>query len=272
MNTESGPIGLSSAPSSAPKIVLVAIAVLSVVLAVVLSVIAALVPGVPWWLGIPLGIAAAVVVVVLRVRRSAELLLAGLGAAPADPDRYARFHNIAEGLSLAGGVDEPELYVVDDDARNAAAVAQGNRSAIVASTGLLEALDRISLEGLVAEALVRIRNGDAEASTLGAALFSGLLRGPLAPIGKPAAIVGLRRLLPEDRDLAADRAAVALTRYPPGLLHAFTTIRSGTARVGQPSAATEHIWLVPPSTVGEGGELVVNGVPLEVRIDVLTEL
>ena len=118
---------------------------------------------------------------------------------------------------------------------------------MVFSTGLLDALDRVSLEGVVAEALVRIRSGDAEAATLGAVLYGDLQRGPLAAIGKPAAVVGLRRLLAEDRDLSADRAAVALTRYPPGLLAALSIIRDGTPTTAAADPSNEHLWLVPPT-------------------------
>lgn len=246
--------------------------VLAVPLVVVSCLVLAVVPWIPWFVGIPVGLVVAAVIVARRVRRAADILLAGLGAVPADSGDHARFHNLVQGLSLAGGVPEPELYIVHDDARNAAAVVQGDRSAIVASTGLLQALDRISLEGVVAESLVRIRSGDAEASTLGAALFGGLLLGPVAAVVRPAAAFGLRRLLPADRDLVADRAAVTLTRYPPGLLAALTTIRSGSARARVATMANEHVWLVPPATVGEARDVVVSGAPLDLRIDVLAEL
>ncbi len=280
MNTESESAGPSSNPtptgaaasSSAGQIVLLAVALLAVPAMVILCLVAAVLPGVPWWLGIPLGLLAAGVVVFLRYRRAVDHVLSGLRVAPAKPETYPRFHNIVEGLSLAGGVAEPDLFLIDDDGRNAVALAQGDRSAIIASTGLLESLDRISLEGLVAEALVRIKSGDAEAATLGTALVGGLLAGPMSAIGKPAAAFGLRRLLADNRDLAADRAAVALTRYPPGLLSALTTMRAGSVRLDVAGPGNEHLWLVPPATVEGAADVVVAAAPLDLRIDVLGEL
>lgn len=247
-------------------------AVLAVVLVLAACAVLALVPGVAWWLGIPIGVVAAATVVLVRLRSAVALVLGSIGAVPASEHDYPRLHNLTQGLSLAGGVSEPELYVVDDNGRNAAAVAYGERVAVVCSTGLLDALDRVSLEGVVAEVLVRIRSGDAEAATIGTAIYGGLLRGPLATIGRPAASLGLRSLLADDRDLRADRAAVALTRYPPGLLQALTIIRAGSPVTAATNASNEHLWLVPPATVERGADAVVDGSPLDLRIDVLGEL
>lgn len=251
--------------------VAIAAAVFAVPAMIVASVVLALVPGLPWWLGLLIGAAIGVAVAAVRLRRALAILLTMLDAEPADPADHPRIHNLVEGLSLAGGVAEPELHVVDDDARNAAALAQGPRTAIVVSSGLLDSLDRVALEGVVAEALVRIRSGDAEASTIGAALFAPMLAGPVAAVATPVASHGLRLLLDEERELVADREAVALTRYPPGLLAALDTIRAGSARIGSMTPATEHVWLVPPSAVGADGP-AVRATPIDLRIDVLGEL
>ena len=273
MTTESptGPDPSSSRPSVS-TIAVTAGAALAIPFVLVACVVLAVLPGVPWWLGLPLGVAIAAAIVLLRLRSAVDLVLGNIGAVPATEDDYPRLHNLTQGLSLAGGVTEPALYVVADDGRNAAAVAQGARAAVVCSTGLLDALDRVSLEGVIAEALVRIRSGDAEAATIGTALYGGLLRGPLAAIGRPAATLGLRRLLDDDRDLSADRAAVALTRYPPGLLQALTIIRAGSPAMSTADASNEHVWLVPPATVDGAAEAVIEGSPLDLRIDVLGEL
>jgi Zn-dependent protease with chaperone function len=252
------------------------IASMVLVLAVPLVALAVLacwaVPIVPWWLGIPLGVAAAALVVAAALRNAAGSRIRELDAVPAGPDEYARFHNVVQGLSLAGGISEPDLYVLDDGARNLACVADRGQSAIVATTGLLAALDRIGLEGVMAAAVVRIRSGDAAAATLGAALFGRMLSGPTATLLEPAATLGFRRLLDADRDLAADRAAVTLTRYPPGLLAAFTVIRSGTVRPAACSPVNEHLWLIPPTSPDHRPEGAVRTTPLDLRIDVLAEL
>lgn len=252
---------LAPAPTAVTPVVVALTAGLALVLVVVLSIVFALIPGLPWWLGLILGVAGALLLVGLRLRGAYPGLVRALGAVPADPTRYARYHNVAQGLALAGGVNEPELYVVDSPARNAAAVARGARSGIVATTGLLEAIDLIPLEGVVAECLVRITGGDAEAATVGATLFGPLLGTPARPLAQ----AGLRRLLAPDRDLRADQAAVALTRYPPGLSAAFNLIAAGSAEVAGLPAGLGHVWLVPAAAP-------VETVPLTLRIDVLGEL
>ncbi len=247
------------------------IAVVTVIVALPLMALGvalcAVIPGIPWWVGILAGLAGAAALVARRVGASYRSLLAALGAVPADPDTYARYHNIVQGLSLAAAAGEPDLYVVDDPGRNAAAVAYGPSAAVVATTGLLRAVDRIALEAVVAECLVRLGSGDAEAATLGAALFSPLRGGPLGPL----ASAGLGRLLAEDRELLADRAAVALTRYPPGLSSALAAINTGPARVQRAPAQLDHVWLVPPSSLEAGGD-PADTPGLALRLDVLGEL
>jgi len=275
MSSQSGadaPLRRSSSPDSSRSLVIaLAWTVTAVPLMVLGAVLFALVPGVTWWQGLVVGALIGVVLIALRLRGALTRLLGVVGAEPADDDRHARFFNLAEGLSLAAGIPRPELYVVDDEGRNAAAVAWGDRSAIVATSGLLANLDRINMEGIVAEALVQIEAGDAESATVGASLFAPLLRGPVAAVTTPVAGYGLRRLFASDRDLAADRAAVALTRYPPGLHGALGLIRAGSPVLAKLSPATDHIWLVDPSGGEQQGEPAVVRAPLDLRIDVLGE-
>jgi len=265
--TDDTPTRSAGRHQSHASLIAVVTAMVALPLIVLASVLCAVIPGVPWWVGIPLGLAVAAGLVAQRVRGAYGRLLGALGAVPADPDEFARYHNIVQGLSLAAAVGEPDLYVVDDPGRNAAAVAYGPSTAVVATTGLLGAVDRIALEAVVAECLVRLGSGDAEAATLGATLFSPLRSGPLAPV----AAMGLGRLLAEDRDLRADQAAVALTRYPPGLSSALAAINTGPARVQRAPAHLDHVWLVPPSSLEAAGDPAATP-GLTLRMDVLGEL
>ncbi len=269
-DTSDGPTADVRRSGTAPVLAM-AVAVVAVPAIIVAVLVALVVPGLPFWVGIPVGLLVAAAFVWSRVRRAADIVLTAMEAKPTDEATHPRLVNLVEGLSLAGGVAEPELYVIDDKARNAAAIAQGDRTAIVATTGLLDAVDRVALEGVVAELLVRARSGDAEAASIGAAVFGWMMAGPIAPLARPAATHGLRRLLAEDRDLEADRDAVALTRYPPGLLAALSAIRAGSPRPAAISPGTEHVWLVPPASVEEV-DGPVHTAPLDLRIDVLAEL
>ena len=92
-------------------------------------------------------------------------------ARPADPQEYARLHNLVEGLCIASGLPKPGVYVVDDPAPNAFATGRNPRHASIAvTTGLLEKMNRVELEGVVAHELSHIRNYDILISTLAVTL------------------------------------------------------------------------------------------------------
>lgn len=240
-------------------------------LVVVMVAVAAVIPGLGWWVGVLVALIVTGAVIWLRLRDTVGSAVARLGGQPVDESQQARLANLVQGLSLATGVTEPELYVVDDGARNVAPLARGDRSAIVITSGLLSMLDRVSLEAVVAEALVRISSGDAESATLGTALFGPLVSGPVGGLFGPVIASGFRILLAPDRDLVADRAAVELTQYPPGLFAALSEIRAGVAAPTRATRADHHLWMVSPSISGAPGD-VVPRTSLDLRMDVLSEL
>src|SRR5688572_31384907 len=96
-------------------------------------------------------------------------------AVPADPVQFARYHNLVEGLCIASGVPKPRLYVIDDPAPNAFATGRNPRhAAIAATTGLLEKLNRVELEGVLAHELSHVKNYDILVSTLAVTLVGAV--------------------------------------------------------------------------------------------------
>ena len=96
-------------------------------------------------------------------------------ARPADPEQYRRLHNLVEGLCIAGGLPKPRVYVIDDPAPNAFATGRNPKHAAIAvTTGLLEKLNRVELEGVVAHELSHIRNYDILVSTLAVTLVGAV--------------------------------------------------------------------------------------------------
>ena len=92
-------------------------------------------------------------------------------AHPADPVEYARLHNIVEGLCIAAGLPKPRVYVIDDDAPNAFATGRDPKHAAIAvTTGLLDKMNRIELEGVIAHELSHIKNYDILVSTIAVTL------------------------------------------------------------------------------------------------------
>jgi heat shock protein HtpX len=96
-------------------------------------------------------------------------------ARPADPEQYQRLHNLVEGLCIASGLPKPGVYVIDDPAPNAFATGRDPRHAAIAVTsGLLEKLNRVELEGVLAHELSHIRNYDILVSTLAVTLVGSI--------------------------------------------------------------------------------------------------
>ncbi|MGH9076744.1 MAG: hypothetical protein ACRDY0_04720 [Acidimicrobiales bacterium] len=185
--------------------------------------------------------------------------VSAIGGRDADARADARFVNLVEGLGAAGGVSPPRLLVVDDPALNAAALGRDpRRGTLVVTSGLLGALTRVELEGLLAAQLVRIKRGDT-------------LPGTLASAAGPLARRACRSALPAQ---GGDLAAVALTRYPPGLASALEKVATGPTALVREVPAVAALWLADPGQPagpGQPGDRAVRA-PLEARIAALREL
>ena len=244
--------------------------------------------------------------------KSDSIALAVSRAKPADPEVYRRLHNLVEGLCIAGGLPKPAVYVIDDPAPNAFATGRNPKHAAIAVTsGLLEKMNRVELEGVVAHELSHIRNYDILVSTLAVTLVGSIAllanfgirmmwwnggrerrSGDQNGGGNPLAIIGLVLLVfapiiakvmqaavSRRRETLADVSACQLTRYPPGLISALEKLRDDTTVTHAASAATAHMWIEQPmSGVGDHGKLgSINKMfdthpPLEERIALLREL
>ncbi|MGB0112110.1 MAG: M48 family metallopeptidase [Ilumatobacteraceae bacterium] len=233
-------------------------------------------------------------------------------ARPAPEEEFQRLHNLVEGLCIAGGLPKPAVYVIDDPAPNAFATGRNpNHAAIAVTTGLLEKLNRVELEGVVAHELSHIRNYDILVSTLAVTMVGAVAlmtdlairtmwwnggrvarRGDHANSTNPLAYVGIVLLafapivaklmqstISRRRETLADVSACQLTRYPPGLISALEKLQADTTVTHAASTATAHLWIEQPmSGVGDDGKL--GGIhnlfnthpPLEERIALLREL
>ncbi|MFN8024474.1 MAG: M48 family metalloprotease [Acidimicrobiales bacterium] len=233
-------------------------------------------------------------------------------AHPADPQQYQRLHNLVEGLCIASGLPKPRIYVVDDPAPNAFATGRNPQHAAIAVTsGLLEKLDRVELEGVLAHELSHIKNYDILVSTLAVTLVGavailtdtairlmwwngGRVRrdgdrqdgsNPLALLGFALLIFApilakiMQATISRQRETLADVSACQMTRYPPGLISALEKLRDDTTVTHSASTATAHMWIEQPMAgVGDAGKL--GGIhrlfdthpPLEERIALLREL
>lgn len=241
-----------------------------------------------------------------------KIALAVSRAQPADPATYARLHNIVEGLCIAGGLPKPGVYIISDEAPNAFATGRNPQHAAIAVTsGLLEKMNRVELEGVIAHELSHIRNYDILVSTLAVTLVGAVALlsditmrtmwwngGRVAREGdrrdgaNPVALLGLVLLVlaplfarlmqaavSRNRESLADVSACQMTRYPPGLIAALEKLRDDVTVTHSASMATAHMWIEQPlSGVGDAGRwgrlhsLFNTHPPLEERIARLKEL
>jgi heat shock protein HtpX len=241
-----------------------------------------------------------------------KIALAVSRARPAPPEEYARLHNLVEGLCIAGGLPKPGVYIIDDPAPNAFATGRNpNHAAIAVTTGLLEMMNRVELEGVVAHELSHIRNYDILVSTLAVTMVGAvalmtdmairtmwwnggrIARGgdrsngnnPVGYIGiallafAPIVAKMMQATISRRRETLADVSACQLTRYPPGLISALEKLQADHTVTHSASTATAHLWIEQPlSGVGDDGKL--GGIhklfdthpPLDERIALLREL
>jgi heat shock protein HtpX len=289
----------------------VALVAVFVVIAAAIGLAAGYVAGLGWW-GVAIAVVIAGATAFFSYWRADTIALAVSRAKPADPQEYRRLYNLVEGLCIASGLPQPRVYVVDDPAPNAFATGRNpQHAAIAVTTGLLEKLNRVELEGVVAHELSHIKNYDILVSTLAVTLVGTIAlitdiairmmwwnggrsrregdhgdhANPLAILGFALLIVApivakaMQATISRRRETLADISACQLTRYPPGLISALEKLREDVTVTHSATTATAHLWIEQPmSGVGDRGRLgslhrlFDTHPPLEERIALLKEL
>jgi heat shock protein HtpX len=90
--------------------------------------------------------------------------------------RYTQLQNVVQEMAIAAGVPTPSIYVIPDPDPNAFATGRDTTHASIAVTdGLLNALDRDELQGVVAHEMSHVRNLDIRLMTVVAALVGALV-------------------------------------------------------------------------------------------------
>jgi heat shock protein HtpX len=282
-----------------------------VLVAALIGLAAGYLAGFGWW-GFVAAVAIAAGMAFLSYWKADSIALAVSRAQPADPQEYRRLYNLVEGLCIASGLPQPRIYVVDDPAPNAFATGRNpQHAAIAVTTGLLEKLNRVELEGVIAHELSHIKNYDILVSTLAVTLVGAVAivtdmairmmwwnggrsrrEGDRGDSGNPLAIVGfllliiapivakaMQATISRRRETLADISACQLTRYPPGLISALEKLRDDVTVTHSATTATAHMWIEQPMAgVGDRGRLgslhrlFDTHPPLEERIALLKEL
>jgi len=220
-------------------------------------------------------------------QRGAYRVLGATGAwellEPGDPAQQ-RLVNVVEEMAIAAGLPRPRIWIVPDPDPNAFATGQGPGEAHLAVTsGLLAALERDELQGVVAHEMAHIQNLDVRLMTLMAAMVGtialmsdtmqrfmgsgGRRRGggkrdgrggaPIAVLVFVLWLISLvvaplvARLLAmavsRKREYLADATAAQFTRNPEALARALARIDGATESTKSIARGAAHMCIVDPA-------------------------
>ena len=219
------------------------------------------------------------------------------GAEPISKKDAPEFYSIVESLSIAAGLPMPKLYIINDSSMNAfAAGTDSENSVICATTGLLENMDKVEIEGVMAHEISHIKNYDIRVSMAAVALTAviGILsdivlrfiffndddedsKNPIALILglffvliSPLLATITRFAISRQREFLADATAVSLTRYPDGLISALEKLKNNKPLKRQ-NSTTASLFISNPMKQGFFQRLFSTHPPLDDRINRLKE-
>jgi heat shock protein HtpX len=207
-------------------------------------------------LGLILAAILCVIIMLVTYYGGQNLVTTMAGAREISKHESPYLYNTVEGLSIAAGLPMPKLYIIDTEVPNAFAAGRNPENASITVTrGLLEMLDRLELEGVIAHEMAHIRNYDVLLATVAVVLagtivflgymvryssYGGLFRGRdrggsqgqliffiilialviLAPIFAQL----LKFAISRKREYLADATGANFTGYPEGLASALEKI------------------------------------------------
>ena len=215
-----------------------------------------------------------------------SIILSASNAKKVTRDVHPRLFNIVEEMKISANLQAmPQIYIIDDPAPNAFATGKNpEKSSIAVTAGLLSALNRDELQGVIAHEMSHIINRDVLYVT-----FAGIMLGSIVILsevflrslwysggssrryrvssssksgGQAQAIIMviaivvailapiMARLfyfaLSRKREYLADASAVRLTRYPEGLASALDKISNTNINFAAANKITAPMYIAMP--------------------------
>lgn len=212
---------------------------------------------------------------------SSNVALSISGAHQVTKDEEPELYRTVENLCIGAGLPMPKIYIIEDGSPNAFATGRDPDHASIAVTrGLLQKLDKLELEGVIAHELSHIGNYDIRVMTIVvvlvglAALMADLMfrltffgsgrrsgnrnRGGgaavaiiygiaiLGAILAPIAAQLIRFAVSRQREYLADASGALLTRNPEGLASALEKISADPDPLESANKATAHLYINNP--------------------------
>lgn len=239
----------------------------------------------------------AIFYVLFQYKISTAITLKMNGAEPISKKDAPEFYSIVESLSIAAGLPMPKLYIINDSSMNAfAAGTNPENSVICATTGLLESMDKVEIEGVMAHEISHIKNYDIRVSMAAVALTAvigilsdialrfiflndddedsknpiTLILGLFFVLISPLLATITRLAISRQREFLADATAVSLTRYPDGLISALEKLKNNKPLERQ-NSTTASLFISNPMKQGFFQRLFSTHPPLNDRIKRLKE-
>lgn len=216
---------------------------------------------------------------------------------------------IVENLSITAGLLTPRIYIMEELQPNAFATGRDEKhSAVVVTRGLLNKLNKVELEGVIAHELSHIKNRDILLQTVVVVLAGTIsiiadiflrilfygnvsIRSDDSEGSQSAAIIFLISLLfialawfasllikasiSRKREFLADANGVLLTRYPEGLISALEKISADGEPMEKVFSSTAHLFISSPFKGKKSNfitKMFMTHPPVEERIKALREM
>ena len=206
---------------------------------------------------------------------SDKLALSMSGAKPVAREKATELYRIVENLCITAGLPLPRIHIMHAPQINAFATGRDpEHAAIAVTTGALEKLNKVELEGVIAHELSHIGNRDILIASVVVVLAGvvaivadlglrmsffgggrrsnkdsgglGLVIGLVALIVAPIAATLIRLAVSREREYLADASGALLTRYPDGLASALDKIRQDSTAMPRTHTATAHLFIGSP--------------------------
>ena len=218
---------------------------------------------------------------------SGKMLMVISGAKEIQKTDNPELFRIVENMSIAAGIPQPKVYIIEDTAPNAFAAGRDpNHAMVCVTTGILSKLEKAELEGVIAHEIAHINNYDVRLMSIVAILAgvvalmsdiflrwtfwgggrrrrsSGKNAGQLQlimfviaialAILAPLIAMVVKMSISRKREFLADASGAMLTRYPEGLARALEKISKDTEPLEAANKATAHMYIINPLTEHKG--------------------
>lgn len=257
-------------------------------------------------LGAILALIVGVIYAASMIFQSTNVVMSMNHAREITADDAPDYYHIVEDMAMVAQIPMPRVFIVDDPSLNAFATGSSpENAAVAATTGLLAAMTREELEGVVGHEVSHIRNYDIRIATIAVALASAVtllasFGGRLMYFGggyrsrrdsrdngssalilvfsiaaimlAPLAASLVRFAISRQREYLADAGAVELTRNPQGMIRALERLEQSMPMRRPVDDASAALYINNPLKRGNFQELFQTHPPISERIERLRNM